>query len=134
MLKKFELENIYTKNTPMDSNIKLEPNSNKASQSEITKFQRLIGSLLYLMLCTRPDIAYPVIKLARFASNPSKTHFKAVYRVFAYLKGIINLGIIYYKNSNKFIIGYCDFNYAGDNITAKSTSGFIFLLASGAIS
>jgi hypothetical protein len=134
ILKKFELENIYTKNILIDSNIKLESNSNKTSQSEITKFQKLISSLLYLMLCTRPDIAYLVIKLARFASNPSKTHFKAVYRVFAYLKRTINLGITYYKNSNKFIIGYCDSNYAGNNITAKSTSGFIFLLASGAIS
>jgi hypothetical protein len=86
------------------------------------------------MLCTKPDIAYPVIKLARFASNPSKTHFKAIYKVFAYLKKTINLGIIYYKNSNKFITEYCDSNYAGDNITTKLISSFIFLLASGAIS
>jgi len=134
MLNKFELNNIYIKNTPMDSNIKLDPNLNKASQSDITKFQRLIGSLLYLMLCTRPDIAFPVIKLARFANNPSNIHFKAVYRVFAYLKGTINLGITYYKKGNKFITGFCDSDYAGDFITAKSTSGFIFLLACGVIS
>jgi hypothetical protein len=86
------------------------------------------------MFCIRPNIVYPVIKLARFASNLFKIHFKAIYRVFVYLKGIINFGIIYYKNNNKFITRYCDFDYAGDNIIAKLISGFIFLLASGAIS
>jgi len=93
----------------------------------------LIGSLLYIMLGTRVDIAFAVIKLARYASNPSNIHFTAVKRVFKYLKGTKDYGITYYKNASRFISGYCDADYAGD-LSAKSTTGYIILLAGGIIS
>ncbi len=118
----------------MDSNIKLEPNKEQANKEDIKLFQMLIGSLLYIMLGTRVDIAFAVIKLARFASNPNKIHFTAVKRVYKYLKGTIDYGITYYKNSNRYISGYCDADYAGDLANAKSTSGYIILLAGGIIS
>ena len=94
----------------------------------------LIGSLLYIMLGTRVDIAFAVIKLARYASNPSNTHFTALKRVYKYLKGTKDYGITYYKDNNHFISGYCNANYTGDIITAKSTSGYLILLAGGIIS
>jgi hypothetical protein len=73
----------------------------------------LISSLLYIMLGTRADIAFAMIKLARFASNPSNIHFTAVKRVYKYLKGIINYGITYYKEGSRYISGYYDADYAG---------------------
>ena len=118
----------------MDSNIKLEPNKEQANKEDIKLFQMLIGSLLYIMLGTRVDIAFAVIKLARFASNPSNIHFTAVKRVFKYLKGTKDYGITYYKGASRFISGYCDADYAGDLISAKSTTGYIILLAGGIIS
>lgn len=118
----------------MDSNIKLEPNKEQANKEDIKLFQMLIGSLLYIMLGTRADIAFAVIKLARYASNPSNIHFTAVKRVFKYLKGTKDYGITYYKNASRFISGYCDADYAGDLISAKSTTGYIILLAGGIIS
>ena len=87
----------------MDSNIKLEPSKEQANKEDIKLFQMLIGSLLYIMLGTRVDIAFAVIKLARYASNPNKTHFTALKRVFKYLKGTKDYGITYYKNNNHFI-------------------------------
>ena len=123
----------------MDSKAKLEPNKEQVNKKYLVLFQAIIGSLLYIVLGTRPDIAFSVIKLARFASNPSLYHISLAKRVLHYLKGTRNYRIIYYNNiynnnSNSFISGYCDSDYAGDINTAKSTLGFIFILAGGPIS
>jgi hypothetical protein len=119
----------------MDSNIKLEPNKEQANKLDIKLYQILISSLLYIMLGTRVDIAFAVIKLARFTSNPNKIHFTVVKRVYKYLKGTINCGINYYKDSNNhYISSYYDTDYVGDIISTKSTTGYIILLGGGIIS
>ncbi|TVY50587.1 Retrovirus-related Pol polyprotein from transposon TNT 1-94 [Lachnellula cervina] len=82
ILNKFGFSNLNPSKTPIDSNIKLEPNKEQASPAAIKYFQQLIGSLLYLALACRPDIIYATIKLARFASNPSELHLSAVKRIF----------------------------------------------------
>ena len=94
----------------------------------------LIGSLLYIMLSTRVDIAFAVIKLARYASNLSNIYFIVVKRVFKYLKGTKDYRITYYKNTSQFISGYYNIDYTSDLISAKSTISYIILLASGIIS
>ena len=93
----------------------------------------LIGSLLYIILGTRVDIAFAVIKLARYASNLSNIYFIAVKRVFKYLKGTKDYRITYYKNASRFISSYCNADYTGD-LSVKSTTGYIILLAGGIIS
>ena len=85
---------------------------------------------MFFTLAIRLDIYYSVIKLARFASNPSADHLIALKNVFKYLKGLKKLGLIYEKSSSRYISGYCDADYAGDIGTAKSTSGLSFYLAS----
>jgi hypothetical protein len=94
----------------------------------------LIRSLLYIMLGIRVDIAFTIIKLARFASNLSNIYFTVVKRVFKYLKGTKDYDITYYKNGSQFISGYCNIDYAGDLVSAKLTIGYIILLAGGIIS
>ena len=81
------------------------------------------------MLATRPNIAYSVILLARFASNPSMEHIIAIKRVLRYLKGTRHLGITYSYNNDLNIIGYCDADYTGDIASAKSISSYIFYIA-----
>jgi hypothetical protein len=93
----------------------------------------LIGSLLYIILSTRVDIAFTVIKLARYTSNPSNIRFIAVKRVFKYLKGTKDYRITYYKNASRFISGYYNADYTSDLFT-KSTISYIILLAGGIIS
>jgi len=117
----------------MDSKLKIVPNTEIATKEDIRLFQGIIGSLLYIVLGTRPDIAYSTIKLARYASNPSKEHFTAIKKILRYLKGTIDYSITYTK-SNKYISGYYDSDYAGDIYTAKSTTGYIFYLGDGPIS
>jgi hypothetical protein len=117
----------------MDSNIKLEPNKEQVNKEDIKLFQMLIRSLLYIILSTRVDIAFAVIKLARYTSNLSNIYFIAVKRVFKYLKGTKDYRITYYKNASRFISGYYNVDYTGD-LSAKSTTGYIILLAGGIIS
>jgi hypothetical protein len=110
------------------------PNKNKAKTDKIYYFQILIGSLLFLALAYRPDITFAVIKLARFASNPNQDHVQAIKRVFRYLKGTVTLGIIYSSANQSFYLqGYCDTDYAGVITSAKSTTGYLFILAGGPI-
>jgi hypothetical protein len=134
ILAKYGFKDLNPAKTPMDSKTKLEPNKGRAKASETYYFQMLIGSLLFLALACRPDITFAVIKLARFASNPSQDHVQAIKRVFRYLKGTVTLGIIYSSAYNSlYLQGYCDADYAGDLATAKSTTGYLFVLAGGPI-
>ena len=132
ILARFDMNNANTCTTPMDNRAKIKPNNSQALKGEIKWFQAAIGALLFLMLATRPDIAYSVITLARHASNPSIEHIIAIKRIFRYLKGTRHLGITYSnqkKPNDLDIIGYCDADYAGDIASAKSTSGYIFYIA-----
>jgi hypothetical protein len=94
----------------------------------------LIDSLLYIILDIRIDIAYVIIKLTRYASNPNNTHFTTIKKIYKYLKGTKDYSITYYKNKNYFISGYCNADYAGDIKTTKSTSSYLILYAGGIIS
>ena len=82
----------------------------------------MIGSLLYLT-ASRPDILFSVCLCARFQSDPRESHMTAVKRIFRYLKGTTNLGLLYKKSLNYKLVGFCDADYAGDRIERKSTSG-----------
>jgi len=118
----------------MDLKAKLVLNENKAKADEIHYYQMLIGSLLFLALASRPNITFVVIRLARFASNPSQDHLQAIKRVFGYLKGTITLGITYsLANQSPYLQGYYNANYASDVSITKSTTGYIFILAGGPI-
>ncbi len=100
-------------------------------------FQQLIGSLMYVSVCTRPDITYAVAALARHTSLPTDAHYQAAKRVVRYLAGTKELGISFSRNTNAkqqpiILSGAVDSDW-GTDATRKSTSGFIFRLG-GAIS
>lgn len=91
------------------------------------------GSLMYAMVATRPDIAYAVGVVSRYMSNPGKAHWEAVKCILRYLKGTQSMCICYGKSDFK-LQGYCDADMAGDVDTRKSTSGYVFAIAGGAVS
>jgi hypothetical protein len=97
-------------------------------------FQMVIGSLLYLMLGTRPDIAYSVCLLARFSANPSQEHLDKACYIVRYLAGTANYALVYDGGSNKGLLAYTDSDYASDPIKWRSVSGFFFKLANASIS
>ncbi|KAL0332967.1 UNVERIFIED_CONTAM: Retrovirus-related Pol polyprotein from transposon TNT 1-94 [Sesamum calycinum] len=76
ILRKFKAYDSPPAKTPVDLNLHLAKNKDEP-ECQI-EYSRIIGSLMYIMNCTRPDIAYAVNKLSRFTSNPSKDHWKLV--------------------------------------------------------
>ncbi len=91
------------------------------------------GSLMYAMVATRPDIAHAVGVVSRYMSNPGKAHWEAVKCILRYLAGTQSRCICYGESDLK-LQGYCDADMAGDLDTRKSTSGYVFAIAGGAVS
>ena len=91
------------------------------------------GSLLYLSVCTRPDIAQAVGVLTRHMSRPSMEHWTAAKGVLRYIAGTLHHGVQFGKGS-AIIEGYCDADYAADIDTRRSTTGWVFTMYGGAIS
>ncbi|KAK2429156.1 hypothetical protein QL285_027616 [Trifolium repens] len=121
LLKKFNLEDCKTMATSMHptSSLSKEEIGSKVDQK---LYRGMIGSLFYLT-ASRPDILYSVCLCARFQSDPREPHLTAVKRIFRYLKGTTNLGLLYKKSLDSKLVGFCDADYAGDRIERKSTSG-----------
>lgn len=97
-------------------------------------YQSLIGSLLYLSNCTRPDIAFSVGVLAKFSSHPTKAHWTAAKRVLRYLQGTCNYGVMFESQENEVCRGYSDADWAGDREDRRSTSGYVFQIGLGPVS
>jgi len=89
---------------------------------------------MYAQVCTRPDIAFVVRFLGRYLSNPGMQHWKAAKRVMCYLKRTKGYMLTYQKSENLDIIGFSDSDFAGCQDSKRSTYGYIFMLARGAIS
>ncbi|XP_072071815.1 secreted RxLR effector protein 161-like [Arachis hypogaea] len=97
------------------------------------EYASAIGSLMYAMHCTRPDITFVVCKLSKFTGKPSNQHWKAITRVLDYLKKTINLGL-HYSDYPVVLEGYFDANWITNLSDNNSTSGWIFTICGGAIS
>jgi transposase InsO family protein len=122
---------VKTVSTPRDPSVILIENHQPSSIT--SEYQSLLGHILYLSICTRPDIASAVGELSRFSKNPSPIHFDCLKRIVRYLKGTSNMGVVL-GGENIALKGWSDSNFAGDVNTRKSTSGYVFKLANGPIS
>ncbi len=92
-----------------------------------------VGSLMYAMLCTRPDICYAVCMVSRYQSNPGPLHWVAVKHILKYLRRTRDY-ILVYHSEDLTTIGYTDFDFQSNRDSRKSTLGYVFTLGGGAIS
>ncbi|KAJ4702231.1 Retrovirus-related Pol polyprotein from transposon TNT 1-94 [Melia azedarach] len=93
-----------------------------------------VGSLMYAMVCTRPDIAQSVSVVSRFMGEPSKEHWQAVKRIFRYLKGTFDVGLIYGGDTQCLVTGFSNSDYAEDVDNRRSMTGYVFTLGSSVVS
>jgi len=97
-----------------------------------------VGSLMYAMVCTRPDIAHTVGVLSKFMSKLGKEHWTTVKQVFRYLHGTSDYGLCYQGrprlDRELDIHGFVDTDWVGDLDQRRSTSGYVFNLFGGAVS
>jgi hypothetical protein len=110
----------------------------QATPQVIRAYQSAVGSIMFAMLCTRPDIAFSVAVLSKFAQNPTALHVAGVQRVLHYLNGTTARGITYTgtaaASEEPQLTGFCDSDWAADRDDRKSITGYAFLLCGGAIS
>lgn len=102
-------------------------------QMRQVSYASAVGSLMYAMLCTRPDICHVVGLVSRYQSNPGPDHWTAVKCILKYLRRTRDYMLIY-GNDELIPIGYTDSDYMSDKDSRKSTSGYVFMLGGGAIS
>jgi hypothetical protein len=157
LLAKYGLTDANPVTTPMDPNVKLDAYSkdgetelageadprdfvgNSRDDSKITHgYAQLIGSLMYLAIGTCPDIAYAVNRLAQYTANPKSLHWTAVKRVFRYLKYTKHRALTFGGDDdnirNTDLNFFCDADWANDGSDRKSISGYVTIVAGGAVS
>ncbi|XP_071700028.1 uncharacterized mitochondrial protein AtMg00810-like [Rutidosis leptorrhynchoides] len=132
LLKKFGMLDCKPIATPLEPNFKVCAHEGK-DLKDATMYRQLVGSLIYLTL-TRPDIAFAVSVMSRYMQSPKKSHLDIVRRILRYVKGTLGLGVTFKKGEECKLVGYCDADYAGDHETRRSTTGYVFMLGSGAVS
>lgn len=130
VLQRFNMNDCKPVSTPINSGTKLTKEMCPKTEEEISEmnaipYRSAVGSLIYLVTGTRPDIAVAVGEVAKYANNPGKQHWMAVKRIFRYLKETVNLGINCQPNSTELIV-YSDADWAGDLDTRRSTTGYLF--------
>jgi len=107
----------------------------KANESDdALPYREAVGSLTYLMVGTRLDLAFAIGKLSRFFSCYGKEHWAAIKRVLRYVKGSMDKALVFYKSSSCVLQGYSDADWAGDHETRRSTTGFTFIFGGAAVS
>ena len=137
LLLEYELTDCNAVKTPLDRDHPLGQLTDlHAPIDNLThSFQRLVGSLLFLQTCSRPDISFAVLLLSQHCSSPEPRHFAAAKRVLRYLKGTRSYRLSYGgQNRHLPLSGLSDADWAGDKKDRASISGFVWSIGGGPIS
>ncbi|KAH9723668.1 hypothetical protein KPL70_007189 [Citrus sinensis] len=138
ILQRFNMQDYKSISTPLPVNFKLSSSmcpSNEAERNEMSRvpYASAVGSLMFAMICTRPDIAQAVGAVSRYMANPGGEHWIAVKRILRYIRGTSDVALCY-GGSEFTVRGYVDSDFAGDLDKRKSTTGYVFTLAGAAVS
>lgn len=132
VLKRFDMAECDGVITPSNPNQQM-CNFDESDQSSFP-YRKLIGSLMYLSIGTRADIAHAVGIASRYVEKPTVVHERAGKRILKYIKKHLNFGILFFSSSTRELSVYTDADYAGDIDTRRSTSGSAFIYSGGIIS
>jgi hypothetical protein len=131
----YGLRNAKPKSTPMDPGMKLTRSEGVSLQPGEVPFASLIGSMMYIVMCTRPDAAFSLSGLARFMSQPTSVTWGAAKGVLRYLVSTADLKLCFSGSSSSTKLSfYTDADYAACPDTRKSVSGYVCILNGGAVS
>jgi hypothetical protein len=137
IIRRYGLEDLKPVSIPMDVNIRLTTAQSPSTTTQIAQmrdipYHEAVGSLMYAMIATRPDICFAVQTVSRFSTNPGQTHWDAVKKIFRYLKGTRDLWLTYgVENSELTGFTDADGSMAEDR---RAVTGYAFLINGGAIS
>ncbi|XP_058741666.1 uncharacterized mitochondrial protein AtMg00810-like [Vicia villosa] len=132
IVKKFGMDSVSHKRTPAPTHLKLSKDEGGTSVDQ-SLYRSMIGSLLYLT-ASRPDIAFAVGLCARYQAEPKVSHINQVKRIFKYVNGTSDHGILYTHGCDPILTGYCDADMDRSADDRKNTSGGCFFLGNNLIS
>ena len=128
VLERFDMKDCKPRTTP--SELKLDDYDHPAENSadDVTKYREIVGSLIYAMMCSRPDLAFIVTKLSQNLANPAQGDWITTKHVLRYIKGTLEKKLMYTKSQHGLeIVGYSDSDWASAK-DRRSTTGYCFSL------
>lgn len=133
MLSRFNMLNCKGVSVPLAKHFKLSLSQSPKTDEEAEKmlnipYSNAVGSLMYLMVCTRPDLAHRMSVVSRYMSNPGREHWQAVKWILRYVKTTVAYGLLYTQSDNQssHLLGYVDADYAADCDKRRSLTGYVF--------
>lgn len=140
VLQRFGMNQAKPVSTPLAAHFKLSLKDTPETEIEVEQMSKVpyanaVGSLMYAMVCTRPDISHAVSVVSRYMSNPGKRHWEAVKWIMRYLRGSTDVSLIYDGNqASESVVGYVDSDYAGDLDKRRSMTGYVFTISGCTVS
>ncbi|CAI7740023.1 unnamed protein product [Closterium sp. NIES-53] len=136
VLQRFGFTYSSPQSTPLPTGHSLSAPPSDESVEPSGPYPELVGCLMYLMTCTRPDLAYPLSLLARYVApgNHRKVHWDAAKRVLRYLCSTSGMGLVLGGRARVVLTGHADASWVDDLATQRSSQGYTFSLGSGSVS
>jgi len=134
VFKRFNMESSRPVSTPLNKGIKLRKGTLEQQIDDPSYYQSILGSLMYAVAGTRPDLAHTISLLSQFNSCPDETHLTAVKHVLRYLNGTKDWTLFYPANEKLYLEGFADADYATCLDTTCLFSGYVLRLGRTAIS
>ena len=130
LLLRFGMMSCNPVTLPLDPNHKLRKYQEGDNIADISLYQQIIDSLMYLVIGARPDLAFAISLLSQFSSKPTVEHLGAAKRILRYIKGTRDHTLTYKRYPQLSLAGFTDSDHGGNRDDRKSTSGYIFQLYS----
>ncbi|CAI7824545.1 unnamed protein product [Closterium sp. NIES-54] len=136
VLQRFGFTYSSPQSTPLPTSHSLSAPPSDESVEPSGPYPELVGCLMYLMTCTRPDLAYPLSLLARYVApgRHRKVHWDAAKRVLRYLCSTSGMGLMLGGRARAVLTGHADASWVDDLATQRSSQGYTFSLGSGSVS
>ncbi|CAI7894588.1 unnamed protein product, partial [Closterium sp. NIES-54] len=136
VLQRFGFTYSSPQSTPLPTGHSLSTPPSDESVEPSGPYPELVGCLMYLMTCTRPDLAYPLSLLARYVApgRHRKVHWDAAKRVLRYLSSTSGMGLVLGGRARVVLTGHADASWVDDLATQRSSQGYPFSLGSGSVS
>ncbi|GKA30720.1 retrotransposon protein, putative, ty1-copia subclass [Tanacetum coccineum] len=140
ILKRYSMENSKRGTIPMQEKLKLSKSQGASTPAEIQRMQKIpyasaVGSIMYAVRCTRPDVAFAQNMTSRFQQNPGEIHWTTVKNILKYLRNTKDMFLVYGGNMERElrVSCYTDAGYLTDADTLRSQTGYVFVLNGGAV-
>ena len=139
VLKTFNMEESREVQTSIGSQFRLKALTKKEAEEQVAEMEEVpyasaVGSIMYAMVGSRPDLAYAIGLVSRYMGKPGREHWAAVKWIMRYLRGAAGYSLVFTKGSDFLVRGFCDSDYAADQDKSRSISGFVFTVGGNTVS